>query len=137
MTLAINGDKEEMENVRVGSVLSNIESPIPMVTSFLAQILTFDIAIPLTIGYQAVMYWQSVNEPVTLTRLLCTIDKTSGEIGKKRPRAIGPSSTAIVQVTCNRAMCLERFADYKQLGRFTLREGGSSIAAGTVMKLLP
>jgi len=103
----------------------------------LSQILTFDIAVPLTIGYTAVMYWQSVNEPVTLTRLLCTVDKNSGEIGKKKPRSIPAASTAIVQVTCNRPMCIERFVDYKQLGRFTLREGGSSIAAGTVMKLLP
>ena len=38
VTMAINGDKEEMDNIRVGSVLSDIRNPIPMVTTFLAQV---------------------------------------------------------------------------------------------------
>jgi translation elongation factor EF-1alpha len=38
VTMAINGDKEDMDNIRVGSVLSDIRNPIPMVTTFLAQV---------------------------------------------------------------------------------------------------
>jgi peptide chain release factor subunit 3 len=33
-------------------------------------------------------------------------------------------------------ICLERFADYKMLGRFTLRDSGQSVAIGKVTKLI-
>ena len=40
------------------------------------------------------------------------------------------------QITCQRPVCLQVFSEYKQLGRFTLRESGNSVAAGNVMRLL-
>jgi peptide chain release factor subunit 3 len=33
-------------------------------------------------------------------------------------------------------VCVERFADYPQLGRFTLRDEGKTIAIGKVTKLI-
>jgi peptide chain release factor subunit 3 len=33
-------------------------------------------------------------------------------------------------------VCVERFADYPQLGRFTLRDEGRTIAIGKVTKLI-
>ncbi len=39
-------------------------------------------------------------------------------------------------MTCQRRVCVEAFGECKSLGRFTLREGGLTIAAGTVMRVL-
>jgi translation elongation factor EF-1alpha len=50
--------------------------------------------------------------------------------------SVSPSPEHTTQVTCQRPVCLEVFSEYKQLGRFTLREAGKSIAAGNVMRLL-
>jgi len=33
-------------------------------------------------------------------------------------------------------VCVERFADYAQLGRFTLRDEGKTIAIGKITKLI-
>jgi peptide chain release factor subunit 3 len=33
-------------------------------------------------------------------------------------------------------ICIERFEDYKMLGRFTLRDEGKTIAIGKVVKLV-
>lgn len=33
-------------------------------------------------------------------------------------------------------MCIEKFTDYQQLGRFTLRDEGKTIAIGKVTKLI-
>jgi len=134
VTVALSGS--DLENIRIGSVLCDIERPIPMAIQFLAQIATFDIEIPITIGFQAIMYFQSVNEPVTLTKLLCTIKKSTGEVLKKKPRAITKNHVAVVQVECQRPVCMEVFNDCKPLGRFTLRDSGNSIAAGTVMRIV-
>mmetsp|Transcript_10081 Transcript_10081/g.33573 ORF Transcript_10081/g.33573 Transcript_10081/m.33573 type:complete len:84 (+) Transcript_10081:1940-2191(+) len=82
------------------------------------------------------MYLQSTNEPVVVSKMLCTVKKSTGEVLKKRPRALPKHTTAVVQLTCNRPICVETFNDYKQLGRFTLRESGNTIAAGTIMKIV-
>lgn len=44
----------DLDTVRVGHVLCDAKCPIPLVTSFYAQILTFDIPVPLTKGSHVV-----------------------------------------------------------------------------------
>ena len=43
---------------------------------------------------------------------------------------------AIVEIETARAVCLEEYGKLKEMGRFTLRYGGSTIAACVVTKLL-
>lgn len=38
----------------------------------------------------------------------------------------------IARIETNAPICLERFADYPQLGRFTLRDEGKTVAIGKV-----
>ncbi|KAJ1472583.1 hypothetical protein T484DRAFT_1839732 [Baffinella frigidus] len=87
VTLAMQG--VDLDTVRVGHVVCDVDSPIPLVTSFLAQILTFDLT--------ATMYINANNEPITVEKLLCTIKKSTGEVLKKKPRLLLKHSTALVQ----------------------------------------
>lgn len=47
-----------------------------------------------------------------------------------------PGQKIIAQIETSAAVCLERFADHQQLGRFTLRDEGKTVAIGKVTKLL-
>jgi elongation factor 1 alpha-like protein len=73
-----------------------------------------------------------------VNRLLHTIDKTTGEIIKERPRALPRQTTAVVEIRLEdaRGRCLEMFKESKDYGRFTLRRQGVTIAAGIITKLL-
>lgn len=42
---------------------------------------------------------------------------------------------AIVEIQTQRPVSLELYKDYKELGRFMLRYGGSTIAAGVVTEV--
>lgn len=44
-------------------------------------------------------------------------------------------STAVIQLEVQRPVCLELYQDCKDLGRFMLRSGGNTIAAGVVTKV--
>ena len=44
-------------------------------------------------------------------------------------------STAVVELEVMRPVCLELYQDCKDLGRFMLRTGGNTIAAGVVTKV--
>ncbi|KAF9096396.1 HBS1-like protein [Mortierella sp. GBA35] len=123
--------------VSTGSVLCARDAPIPVTTHFAAQIVVFDVKIPITVGFPIIMHHQSHNEPGVISKLVATIDKGTGEVVKKNPRHLGKNTTAMVEIRLNgRAIPLETFKDSKELGRVMLRKGGETVAAGIVTKIL-
>ena len=44
-------------------------------------------------------------------------------------------AVAVVQLAVEKAICVELFSDVPQLGRFTLRDEGRTIAVGKIVKL--
>jgi elongation factor 1 alpha-like protein len=85
---------------------------------------------------QVIIHYLSVNEPAIVTKLISILHKGSGEILKKKPRCLAKNSTALIQLTISRPVCMELYQDCRELGRFMLRSGGSTIAAGVVTKIL-
>ena len=51
---------------------------------------------------------------------------------KARPRCLTRGMSALVELTPARAVCVERYADFKVLGRLALRQGGKTVALGVV-----
>ncbi|RHZ72463.1 hypothetical protein Glove_242g84 [Diversispora epigaea] len=123
--------------LKVGSILCLPSDPVPVTSHFQAQILTFDIKIPITRGFPVILHRQSLNEPAVIIKLESIIDRSTGNVTKKNPRHISKSTTAIVEIKLsNRSIPLETFEDNKELGRIMLRKGGETIAAGIVKKLI-
>ena len=61
-----------------------------------------------------------------LTTVLCPGAQT---------KFVKSNSVAIVQLAVEKAICVELFSDVPQLGRFTLRDEGRTIAIGKIIKL--
>ncbi|EGG21453.1 Hsp70 subfamily B suppressor 1 [Cavenderia fasciculata] len=121
--------------IRVGSILCDPEKPIKTARVFQAQIVTFTVPVPITNGYQAVFHAHAMEEPATITKLVSLMDNAGG-VSKKNPRCVGDSASAVVEITLSRPACLELYSNYRQLGRFTLRESGKTIAAGIITMFL-
>jgi len=130
----------------IGSVLCPPTDLIPLVTSFTAQIIVFDIQLPITVGASVELFHHSRDVPVTLTKLLATLDRTTGTVIKENPRVLPKGSSARVRIAIRsstisgpggRAMPIpiETFNANKDMGRILLRRGGETIAAGIVTEL--
>ena len=128
----------DLNQVSIGHVLCPPNAVVPIVQRFKAQIVIFDIKVPMIPGYTVIFHQQALNAPATLKTLLAVV-KSTGEVIKNKPKALTKQTTAMVEVeiTDARGICLERFKDAKELGRFTLRKGGDTLAAGIVLDLLP
>ncbi|KAJ8653690.1 translation elongation factor Tu [Lichtheimia ornata] len=127
----------DIMNLSNGCVICNPQFPVPVTSTFTAQIVVFDIKIPITAGFPVVLHQQSLDEPASIIKLLCTLDKSTGEVTKRNPRHLGKGMTAKVKIQLsNRAIPLETFKQNKQLGRIMLRRGGETIAAGVVDEIL-
>ena len=50
-------------------------------------------------------------------------------------RCLTKNSTAVIELEIARPVCMELYQDCRELGRFMLRSGGGTIAAGVVTKV--
>ncbi|KAJ3160860.1 HBS1-like protein [Geranomyces michiganensis] len=126
----------DMTHVNVGSILCDPSNPLPVTTHFSAKIVTFDIAIPLTIGVPVVLHYQSGTEQATITKLVAVLDRATGAVAKKNPRALTKGMSATVEVRTRRPICLDVYRKSRELGRFLMRSGLVTVAGGVVQEIL-
>jgi len=121
----------------VGCVLSDPNFPCRVSTKFQARIVTFDaMSIPLVKGFTGVMHLGSLAEQVVVKKLVNVMRKGAGEVLNLRPRCFVKNCNGLVELETAKPICLEEFKDVKELGRFTLRSAGVTIAAGVITQVL-
>lgn len=114
----------EEEDIMPGFVLCSPKRPVHCVQAFEAQIVLLELKSILSAGFNCVMHVHSATEEVTFTALLHKLEKGTGRKSKKAPgfATKGMSIIARLEVTSGTSVCVERFEDHPQLGRFTLRD---------------
>ncbi len=70
----------------------------------------------------------------SIQALICTIDKKTG--AKVMKRFVRQDEKCIMRLESAEAFCLEPFKEFPQMGRFTLRDEGKTIAIGKVLKVI-
>ncbi|XP_053680134.1 protein HBS1 [Anopheles nili] len=126
----------DVNNISVGYILSDIYHPVPLASRILARIVVFNIKVPITRGYPVLLHHQSLIEPATIRKLKAQLHKGTGEVLKKNPRCLGNNSCALVEIEFQRPVGMEKYADFKDLGRIMLRVEGVTIAAGLVTEIV-
>ncbi|KAH7032150.1 P-loop containing nucleoside triphosphate hydrolase protein [Macrophomina phaseolina] len=129
----------EEEDILPGFVLCSPKRPVHCVQKFEAQIVLLELKSILSAGFNCVLHVHSATEEVTFDALLHKLEKGTGRKSKKPPgfATKGMSIIARLSVTGGAgSVCVERFEDYPQMGRFTLRDQGQTIAIGKITKLL-
>jgi peptide chain release factor subunit 3 len=126
----------EDEDVAPGFVLTSPLKPIRTVRQFEAQLAILEHKNIICAGYSAVMHIHTLSEEVTLPALLHYFDKATGRKSKKPPQFAKKGQKIVALVEATAPVCVERFVDYPQLGRFTLRDEGRTVAIGKITKLI-
>lgn len=121
--------------INVGCIFCGPKEPIKACTRFRARILIFNIEIPITKGFPVLLHYQTVSEPAVIKRLISVLNKSTGEVTKKKPKLLTKGQNALVELQTQRPIALELYKDFKELGRFMLRYSGSTIAAGVVTEI--
>ncbi|KAI5300510.1 hypothetical protein KEM56_002386 [Ascosphaera pollenicola] len=122
-----------------GFVLCSPRRPVHCVKSFEAKIKLLELRSLLSAGFDCVLHVHSAIEEVTFSALLHKLQKETGRRSKKPPPFAKKGDTIIARLEVTGAagaVCVEKYEDYNQLGRFTLRDQGQTIAIGMVTKLI-
>lgn len=115
----------EEEDILPGFVLCSPKRLVHTVSEFEAQIRILDLKSILTSGFNCVMHVHSAIEEVTFSALLHRLQKGTNRKSKVPPTHArkGDSIIARMQVIGGAgSVCVEKFEDYPQMGRFTLRD---------------
>jgi peptide chain release factor subunit 3 len=115
----------EEEDILPGFVLCSPKRPVHNVSAFEAQIRILDLKSILSAGFNCVLHVHAAIEEVTFAALLHRLQKGTNRKSKVPPTHAkkGESIIARLEVTGGAgSVCVERFEDWPQLGRFTLRD---------------
>jgi len=126
----------EETDVTPGFVVCCPSNPIKTGRVFDAQVVMLDLKSIICAGYSCMLHLQAMAEEVTIKALLCLVDKKTGEKSKTRPRFVKQDQVAIARFEANHPICMETFKAHPQLGRFTLRDEGTTIAIGKILKVV-
>ncbi|OAJ32831.1 hypothetical protein BDEG_28711 [Batrachochytrium dendrobatidis JEL423] len=131
ITVAMTGDNVrvrlrgvEEDDVMSGFVMCQIKKPVHSVCAFEAQIAIIEYKSIMCAGYSAVMHIHTAVEEVSITSLIHMIDKKTGRKSKHPPKFVKKGDSVIVRIDVSQSVCAEPYAEYPQLGRFTLRDEG-------------
>ncbi|KAF7792882.1 hypothetical protein EIP86_003983 [Pleurotus ostreatoroseus] len=124
------------EDLSPGFVLTSPNKPVHAVRQFEAQLAILEHKNIICAGYSAVMHCHTLAEECTLSALLHYFDKATGRKSRKPPQFAKRGQKIVALIETTQPICVERFADYPQLGRFTLRDEGRTIAIGKITKLI-
>lgn len=135
--LRIKGAEEE--DILPGFVLCSPKRPVHCVQSFEAQIRLLELKSILSAGFNCVLHVHSATEEVTFAQLLHKLEPKTNRKSKKPPGFAKQGMNIIARLEViggAGSVCVERFEDYPQLGRFTLRDQGQTIAIGKITRLI-
>lgn len=126
----------EEEDVMTGHILSSVNSPVHIAKIFEAQIVILEVKNLLTVGYSCIIHIHTAVQEVTFLKLLCKLDKVTNRRSKRPPAFATKGMKVVVLLEVASPICLEPFERYGQLGRFILRNQGTTVAIGKVTRLI-
>lgn len=134
LRLRLGGVDED--EVSPGFVLCSRHLPVPAVTYFDAQLHLLDLLEHKSLfsaGYKAILHIHAAVEECEITALLAQIDPKTKQ--KKKVKFVKGNTLAMARIQVEKLICVEKFENVPQLGRFTLRDEGRTIAVGKIERL--
>jgi len=124
-------------DIRRGDVCGPADAPPTVANTFTAQIVVLQHPSAITVGYTPVFHCHTAQIACTFIELQKKLDSRTGQTKEENPTFLKSGDAAIVKVQPSRPMVIENVKELPQLGRFAIRDMGSTIAAGMCIAIEP
>jgi elongation factor 1-alpha len=122
-------------DVHRGDVIGPVSQPPPIVKEFIGQIIVIHHPTAVAAGYTPVLHTHTLTMATTFTELIQKIDPRTGQVVEEKPAFLRTGDGALVRFRPLRPIVIEAYSDIPQLGRFAIRDMGTTIAAGVVREI--
>jgi elongation factor 1-alpha len=117
-------------DIKRGDVAGPVDNPPMVAKTFTAQIMVLNHPSVITVGYTPVFHCHTAQVACTFVELQKKLDPKTGAVKEENPQFIKAGDAAIVKIMPTKPLVIEKAKDFPQLGRFAIRDMGSTVAAG-------
>ena len=125
----------DRDKLKRGEVASHPNTPCRVAQAFKGRIFIIHHPTAVGEGYTPVLHLHTAQMAVRFDKLISKLDPRTGQVVEENPSFLRTGEAAIVRFVPLQPVAMETFKDFPQLGRFALRDMGTTIGAGIVMEI--
>lgn len=122
-------------DVRRGDVCGHPDNPPTVAREFIGQIIVIYHPTAIAAGYTPVLHYHTGQMACRFVELLKKIDPRTGQVVEEKPSFLKTGDAALVRMEPLRPIAIEPYSEFPELGRFAVRDMGTTIAAGIVKEI--
>jgi elongation factor 1-alpha len=126
----------DKKSIHRGDVIGPVNNPPAVAKEFEAQIIVIHHPTAMAPGYTPVLHAHTAQVAATLSDFIAKIDPKTGGATEDKPKFLKTGDAAIVRIKPVRPLAIETFKEFPEIGRFALRDMGTTIAAGVVKAII-
>jgi elongation factor 1-alpha len=121
--------------IKRGDMIGTSDNLPTVAKEFEAQIIVIHHPTAMAPGYTPVLHAHTAQVAATLSDFVAKIDPKTGATVEEKPKFLKTGDAAIVKIKPVRPLAIETFKEFPEIGRFALRDMGTTIAAGVVKSI--
>jgi len=125
------------DEIARGDVAGHPDDPPTVVEEFTGKVIILESPTYITPGFTPVFHCQSSHVPGEIVEIKQKIDSKTGQAIEEKPEYLKKGEAGVIRVKPSKPMVMEEAGGIPQLGRFAVRHGGQTIAAGVCTSLVP
>ncbi|NLF87847.1 translation elongation factor EF-1 subunit alpha [Candidatus Bathyarchaeota archaeon] len=122
-------------DVHRGDVAGPVDNPPTVAKEFIGQIIVIYHPTAIAAGYTPVLHYHTGQIAVKFTELIKKIDPRTGQVSEEHPGFLKTGDAAWVRMEPLHPIAIEAFNEFPELGRFAIRDMGTTVAAGAVKEV--
>jgi len=122
-------------DIHRGDVAGPVDNPPTVAKEFIGQIIVIYHPTAIAAGYTPVLHYHTGQIACRFTQLLKKIDPRSGQVVEENPSFLKTGDSAWVKMEPLHPIAIETYQTFPELGRFAVRDMGTTVAAGVVKEI--
>ena len=123
------------KDIRRGDVGGHPDNPPTVAKEFIGQIIVIYHPTAIAAGYSPVLHSHTSQVSCRFTELIAKLDPRTGQTIEEKPAFLKTGDGAIVRFEPIYPISAEAYSDFPELGRFAIRDMGTTIAAGVIKEI--
>ncbi len=123
------------KDIRRGDVAGHPDNPPTVAKEFIGQIIVIYHPTAVAAGYTPVLHYHTGQVACRLVELIRKLDPRTGQVVEEKPAFLKTGDGAVVRFEPLHPIAIETYGDFPEIGRFAIRDMGTTIAAGVVKEI--
>jgi len=122
-------------DIRRGDVAGHLDNPPTVAKEFIGQIIVIHHPTAIAAGYTPVLHAHTAQVACRFAELIKKMDPRTGQTIEEHPTFLKTGDSALVRFQPLRPIAIETYTEFPEIGRFAIRDMGTTIAAGVVREI--